>query len=277
MSKYSTYLKKISDNEILGHEHLENSKAILMGVENKINSDGLRDKEYQVQKTKRRIIFLGDSLTFGWGVAKENIFETILERELNQQGKDIEILNFGIGNYNTLREVELFKKKGLKYNPDEVVIFFFINDAEVLNTANKKSIFQKSQLLTLFWSKIKSLKLKKKNLNFKEYYRNQFKGKGWEDITHSLRELVQISKENEFKLKLVILPELHNLKDYPFFPEHKMVMELANRLEIPAIDLTDNFNKEVDPMVYWVAPDDAHPNDKAHRIIADSIIEFIEE
>ena len=37
---------------------------------------------------------------------------------------------FRSGNYNTTQEVNLLIDKGLKYQPDQVVLFYFINDAE---------------------------------------------------------------------------------------------------------------------------------------------------
>ena len=69
MTKYAMNLKKDSNNPLIGHEHRPNKSMELMDVMVDINSDGLRDKEYPVEKSdKKRIIFLGDSLTFGWGV-----------------------------------------------------------------------------------------------------------------------------------------------------------------------------------------------------------------
>ena len=48
----------------------------VMGVDVKINSDGFRDDEHTTGKSdKRRIVVLGDSLIFGWGVEMEQSFE----------------------------------------------------------------------------------------------------------------------------------------------------------------------------------------------------------
>lgn len=277
MSKYSNTIKQVARNSELGHEHRPNSSAFLMGVENKINSDGLRDKEYKLETSNRRIIFLGDSLTFGWGVKQEHIFANLIEEKLNMNSSEtVEILNFGIGNYNLYREFLQFKEKGLKYNPDEVVLFFFINDAEVLSQASD-SLLQYSQLATLLWSKFKVFGSKSTTKGFKEYYKDQFKGEGWTLLESSLKKLNSLCLANGIELKIVLLPELHNLKEYPFENEHKMVINLANSLNIKSFDTTRYFDSSINPMDYWVAPDDAHPNAKAHKVISDVIYNFIKE
>jgi lysophospholipase L1-like esterase len=81
-----------------------------------------------------RILMLGDSLTFNWGVAAADTTAKRLEHYLNQPGlpnrKRIEILNAGVGNYNTAMEANWFLSEGYKLQPDFVVLNYFINDAE---------------------------------------------------------------------------------------------------------------------------------------------------
>ena len=102
MSRYALILKEDSPNPLIGHHHRPGTQATLMGVSIHTNADGFRDDEYPVEKgDRRRIIFLGDSLTLGWGVEKEETFEHILESELNAISPT-EIINLGIGNYNTV-------------------------------------------------------------------------------------------------------------------------------------------------------------------------------
>src|SRR5262245_53690355 len=114
MSRYANEIKAASPNPLIGHVHRPNADAYLMGTAVKINSDGLRDREYPVERTaSRRILFLGDSLTFGWGVEKAKTFEESLETKLNET-RPTEIINLGTGNYNTEQEVNFFLEKGLK-------------------------------------------------------------------------------------------------------------------------------------------------------------------
>lgn len=61
-----------------------------------INSLGFRDKEYSLQKRDAlRVLALGDSYTFGWGVPRDDAWVEIVEQTLNAQGHAVEILNLG--------------------------------------------------------------------------------------------------------------------------------------------------------------------------------------
>src|SRR5213082_3545313 len=67
MWKYAKTLKIRAENAEMGHR--PNSEAFLMGVDVKINSLGLRNREISTAKPPGtyRIVVLGDSTTLGWG------------------------------------------------------------------------------------------------------------------------------------------------------------------------------------------------------------------
>ena len=68
-----------------------------------VNSAGFRDREFDRERRAGtvRIAALGDSVTFGYGVALEESFPKVLERILNETRPGHEVLNFGVGGYNT--------------------------------------------------------------------------------------------------------------------------------------------------------------------------------
>ena len=100
MWKYAGKLKTVSNNIEIGHEHVPGSSAFLMGSDVSINSQKLRDREFSFKKPDgmTRILMLGDSLTFGWGVNIEDTTSKILEKSLGQQlGKNnVEVINAGV-------------------------------------------------------------------------------------------------------------------------------------------------------------------------------------
>lgn len=134
MWKYAKDIKKEADIAALGHEHRPGTSGQYMGVPVVINALGLRDKEYAVAKPPGtvRVLMLGDSLTFGWGVRIEDTPSKMVERKLNEgaAAPRFEVINAGVGNYNTVQEVTYFLNKGQNLNPDVVVLNYFINDAE---------------------------------------------------------------------------------------------------------------------------------------------------
>jgi len=100
-------------------------------VENTINEDTLNERfDYSLEKPKEvfRIITLGDSQTFGMFVNTKDNYPEQLEDILNSQlhCKNIEkfeVINLGVWGYDTQYEIERYKLRGQKYNPDLVIWF----------------------------------------------------------------------------------------------------------------------------------------------------------
>lgn len=278
MTRYAMDVKEPSANPDIGHVHRPGAQATLMGVPVSINRDGLRDRDYPVERSAaRRYVFLGDSLTMGWGVAQEQSFAKRLEARLGAQ-QPTEVLNFGAGNYNTVQEVNLFLEKGLKYQPDAVVLFYFINDAEPTPRMSRWEILGHSRFVTFFWSRIKSLISRlDRNLTFEGYYKGLYADDqpGWKAAQDALLLLQRTTAEHGIDLKVVLLPELHDPAHYPFAAEHAKVMGFLARHGIAALDVTPAFAGTKDPHTLWVGIDDAHPNAAAHAIITDATLDFI--
>lgn len=94
----------------------------------KVNSKGLREKEYEYNKPNgiKRIIFLGDSFTWGYKVESKERFTDILQS--NFLTENFQVINMGVGGYAMDQELLTLKEEGVKYNPDLVIVVFCIND-----------------------------------------------------------------------------------------------------------------------------------------------------
>jgi lysophospholipase L1-like esterase len=279
MSRYALQLKADAANPLVGHVHRPSREVTLMNVTVEINSAGFRDDEYSIEKGDEwRIIFLGDSLTFGWGVEKEETFEHLLERALDAK-RPTEILNFGTGNYNTVQEVNLFLERGLAYRPDQVVLFYFINDAEPLPQRSRIPWLGRLRIVTFYWSRVKALLARLDSAaGFEAYYTSLYRGEagGWKSGRAALLELKEACRKHGIRLQVVLLPELHELVHYPFEQEHALVADFLRANGVPVLDLAPYFAGETNPLSLWVAQDDAHPNAQAHRRIAQYSLGFIE-
>jgi hypothetical protein len=78
---------------------------------------------------------LGDSQTFGNGVAQEQTFAARLESLLRSRmpGRAIDVINAGIAGYDSVQEVKLLERVAPSLKPDIVVVGFYLNDiVEVL-------------------------------------------------------------------------------------------------------------------------------------------------
>lgn len=116
-------------------------------VKVKINSYGFRDYEYILEKANDtfRIIVLGDSDVFGSGVELENTFPKVLEKMLNQGGNKhkYEVLNLGVGGYNMLEKVEIFKKIGISFNPDIILLVADSINEDAIDRTEMNNFIQK--------------------------------------------------------------------------------------------------------------------------------------
>jgi hypothetical protein len=85
------------------------------------NSRGLRDREYAPQKPagKTRILALGDSFTFGHGVAYGERFTDLLESGV----PDLEVITMAVPGSGHDQQLMQFATEGLEYQPDRVFVF----------------------------------------------------------------------------------------------------------------------------------------------------------
>jgi len=100
------------------------------GVHNKLanlrhNIQGFRnDREFTLENIKHpRVMFIGDSFTYGWGVNQEDTFQYLIEKQI---GGDM--INLGVPNYETDMVLARFDHHYKNLNPDIIVYGFFPND-----------------------------------------------------------------------------------------------------------------------------------------------------
>ena len=269
-----------------------------------INSDGLRDREYVIEKPANtfRIVAFGDSVGFGWGVNLEDIYTEVLERNLNENFKDkhYEVINFGVPGYYTAQELRMLEVKALKYSPDLVLVIYLFNDAEV-------KAFHKYDLLTFLYRKLNfflkresylhyflSTKFAetKARLNERKVLENsaeknygallgyQFSNDsiGWKLSKESLIKMDQISQGNNAKFLLVLWPDIQDLNNYQYEELHGIILNFCKETNLDCIDLLEDYKKYADiPMGTGPEKKDAHPDKLGHKIMADAIYKKIVE
>lgn len=131
------------------YELRPNLDCVFRGVEVVTNRFGMRDRD--VQRTKPRgslrVVGLGDSVMFGWGVPVEAGYLRVAEAMLDATsptGPHVELLNFGVPGYNTAMQVALFDDLAAGFQPDALVLHFVNNDLELprfmLETADRWSL-----------------------------------------------------------------------------------------------------------------------------------------
>jgi len=276
MWKYAKYVKQRSSNAAMSHEHAPNREAVLMGVAVRTNSLGLRGGEISREKTPgvRRLLVLGDSMTFGWGAAEEDTYPRRLEHLLNRDGVRYEVINAGVGNYNSAQQVAYFSSRGIALQPDELILGFYINDAEPTPAPNASLLARHSYVYVLassLWEAVaRGTGLRPTLITYYEGLYDD-RNPGWSACRQALLDLIQLCRREGVKLSIVLIPELHAPnRDYPFRSVHARIAEIAQQNGVRAIDLLPAFDG-IDPRSLWVSPGDTHPNARAHAIIANAL------
>lgn len=104
----------------------------VMGKTVRLNAYGSRDKDYSRRKRPgvTRIAVIGDSITFGFGVALEDTYHKLLEDKLNSiaSGTVYEVPSFNMGAADTLWAMNKYVTLVRGFHPDVVILGFCLND-----------------------------------------------------------------------------------------------------------------------------------------------------
>lgn len=279
MWKYAVALKQEVPNPNLRFVHRPNGHAFLMGHDVRTNSQGLRDYEYSLEKPPGvyRILLLGDSTTFGWGVAMNDTSAKILERDLNQLHvpgyQRFEVINSGVGNYDTVQEVTYYKTRGRDFHPDMVILGYFINDPEPVPAEKHIPLIDRSYLVAYVTNRYDGvLRRLGTRPDWKAYYASLYDDDrpAFQACKAALQDLAAATRADHAKLLVALIPELHQINgnSYPFTPAHQKIKDIMAAEQIPVLDLIDGLRDHGPEISLWVTPLDDHPNAKANNLIA---------
>ena len=122
---------RLSNDKHLLYELIPKSKARIKGIAYEVNAFGFRDKKYRERKVhEKRIIFVGDSLTFGWDLPLNDTFHKQLETLMAIKGYSVDVFGMGVVGYNTVQEYFLINNNVARFSPDMVILQICPNDFE---------------------------------------------------------------------------------------------------------------------------------------------------
>ncbi|MGB0909143.1 MAG: GDSL-type esterase/lipase family protein [Nitrospirales bacterium] len=143
------HLDKIPDDSLI-YKHQPGLKKVYQKVEVTTNEMGLRERSLQKkQMGELRLLLLGDSITFGWGVPEEHTFSRKLEAILRMKlDRNVTTINSGVGSYNTLQEYNFLQHYFDTLQPDMISLLYNSNDIQPVDLPfdpwSKKSFRGKS-------------------------------------------------------------------------------------------------------------------------------------
>jgi len=277
MWRYAKELKQRSEDPEIDFDHVRSKSAVLQNIDIRINEWGLRGGPVApVPLGGRRILFLGGSITLGWGVPEESTVEARLERMLRASGGEAQVLNGGIGNYNAERYVARFFKELTPLHPTDIVVHYFLRDAEDLEAGNSNFLLRHSELAVTLWIAYHRLYDRSGKGALVEHYRNAYEpgARGFVKMSRSLGRLADYAKERGIRVYLAMVPDVHNLMNYDFRFVHEAMRRVADQEGYIYVDLLPPLQgrpaKEL-----WAMPGDPHPNALGHELMAHAIFPIL--
>ncbi|MCK1452483.1 SGNH/GDSL hydrolase family protein [Bradyrhizobium sp. 35] len=278
MWRYARELKAPSPQPELGHDHIKNGSAILQSVEIRTNDWKLRGGPSSARtEVDRRILFLGGSITLGWGVPENETITSRVQTALREKGEKVDVLNGGVGNYNAERYVQRFfsELEGLK--PTDIVVHYFLRDAEQLDPGGGNWFLRNSELAVTIWIAANRILKRSGETSLIDHYRNVYRDDqpGFVEMQRQLRELADYAKKNNIRLYFAMMPDVHNLKNYPFGFIHEKMQRIAQADGYKYVDLLPALS-DLSPEQIWAMPGDPHPNALGHKLMADAVLPVLD-
>jgi lysophospholipase L1-like esterase len=277
MWRYAKELKTRSDDPHLDFDHVKSTSAVLQNVTIRLNDWGLRNGPLDpVADGGRRILFLGGSVALGWGVPEEKTVEARLERNLRDAGEHAQVLNAGVGNYNADRYVSRFFKELTGLHPTDIVVHYFLRDAEDLDPGNGNVLLRHSELAVTMWIAYHRMLDRSGEASLVEHYRAVYApgAAGFIQMQARLKELADYAKAHEIRLFLAMTPDVHNVVDYKLGFVHDTMRQVAAANGYTYVDLLPAMRGRP-PEELFAMPGDPHPNALGHELMADAIFPVI--
>ncbi len=269
----------------------------------KINSLGLRGEEIAAEKPKGvyRILTLGDSYTFGERVDDEQTFPFQLEKLLNnspQIKSAVEVVNAGHACYSSREEYEYLLERGLRLNPDMVIMAWFCNDiTELSREYSWRDLLKEHYRYEPFKSYIRSfaifnamrviisynfIKLRfgpyvpKEEINMFDKEETATEKKLWDICFDNILKIKNVCKANNIKFILLALPNPQQFTTTNGFNPQLKLRMFTETNGIDFIDLKGKFMAGgVDS--YYLLPKDPHFSPAGNKLVAKEIYNFIRE
>jgi lysophospholipase L1-like esterase len=272
--RYARLMKRSTPGAATSFRHAPNARVRLMGVDVRTDARGFRDEPPPVPPAVR-LGLLGDSITFGWGVAYGERFSELLEERWSRAlGRPVELVNTGHGNYNTAQERALLEEALATEGLNVVLQVWYVNDAEPTPPHRGLPWYGRFRSAVFLWAKTDLLRRRAGTRStYVDYYRDLYRPEaaGLAELREALEGIGAWTRARGLPWVFVILPEFHDFApDGPFEAVYALVAREAREAGAQVVDVTGAF-RDTDPKSVWVAYNDVHPNARGHAIIADAI------
>jgi hypothetical protein len=166
----------------------------------------------------------------------------------------------------------------MKMKPDIVVLTYFINDGEPVPSYPHESWLDlhSAAWIVLNYRLDSLIRQFGPRPDWKHYYRNLYRddAAGWKATQKALAAFGEIARTSGIKVVVFHLPELRELKPYPFQDVTDKVRTAVEADGLPFVDLLPTV-EAMDPASLWVTVPDPHPNAKADTAFTGGMLKVL--
>ena len=266
----------------LGYRHPASVSYSLGKNRVTLNSHGLRGREIPYEKPagEKRVLLLGDSVTFGWGVGDGETFADAMGPLLaSATGRAWEVINAGVNGYNTQQEEAYLRTEGIRFDPDLVILTYVSNDTDpIINPIETTwrryptwpgSLPEALDRLTALSYTYQATRMFLRARVLQAQRSGETHGEsspvtaaaGWPASREFLRRIAELCAKRNIRFVVASF----TIGDPAFYAE-------LQALGIPTVRLDEAFRK-VPSSDHYVSAVDPHPTRSVHRAIADVLVQ----
>ncbi len=266
------------------------------------NMHGFRDYNHSYEKPAGtyRIVLVGDSVPFAVHVPLEKTYPKLLEKQLNDADPSphYEVISLAIGGYSTRQEVELIKEKGLRYDPDMILVSYVLNDP--ITSPGPSNYFERykpgkngseeqaskpclvytfnitmpcpiyralhqSAIVIYLFPKVRNV-----YYNLQEDFYHRAHREYWDSVVSSFSQLDNLTKP-QIRVTVSIMPLFKDFDAYPWKDVHAKVSKQAKKEGFTVIDLYPVLKDYPEMEIREYPEDIVHLSEKGHQIVADAL------
>lgn len=250
---------------------------------------------------RRRVVALGDSSTFGWGVEAGDAYPAQLEKALGTG--DWEVLNLGIPGYSTFQGTVMLAREALPLAPDVVTWSYLSNDGAMTGESDRATYAQRAgwvgALLEIlhhsrFYDTLEAwIGRLRSGARPATGVRNVA---GWGEAEANVRGAVAAARAGQVPLVLVancvrgpvaeVLARVAHDTATPFLDATRLVEDALPRIatdpafEADRAQIVARYGQKAvtaNPKLLGFLPDLCHPNAVGHRLIAEALAPLVAE
>lgn len=301
---HNPYIAHPQDSRIVRHQ--PGFEGRWDGTWYRINQLGMRGPEFSPDAPEDvyRIVALGDSCTFGKGVAEAETWPRQLESLLGEALSGVRrvvVANLGVNGYAGATYERIFREVGQELEPDLVIVGYNLNDFPNAIRAVDEYVFGNRKARRMISQDLRDLLGRTATYRWlrQAYYHSQ-REDDWRQAEAFASEAKGLSAEDDAWIEQV--QYLESIRDQAsaigaktavfLFPYESQVYldsfdtspierlrETCASLELPFVDLAEEFRRsarQADPAVeLFLKGDRYHPNPTGYRIVAEGIVRLI--